>query len=190
MELYELIKRRRSIRKYETDPVPQEVITRILEIATWAPSGLNRQPWRFIVVIGDKKDELARAFREVAEAETMPAGQRSPRKEGLLRFVQILNEAPAIVVALSQTHEEPGLHKSFLESTAAAFSYLLLAATREGLGTCWMTGPLNEEQILRKILSIPDDMELVALTPLGYPDEDPAPKPRKPLEEVVTWLGD
>jgi nitroreductase len=84
---------------------------------------------------------------------------------------------------------QPGVRKMNLESVCAAFTQLLLAAASEGLGTCWMTGPLNNEAELRAILAIPESKELVCLTPLGYPDEHPPAPIRKPLEEFVTWIG-
>jgi nitroreductase len=76
-----------------------------------------------------------------------------------------------------------------LESVAAAFTQLLLAAANEGLGTCWMTGPLNNEAELRAVLDIPATKELVCLTPLGYADESPPAPARKALDECVTWVG-
>lgn len=189
MELYEAIKTRRSIRKFKPDPVPREVITKILEMATWAPSGLNWQQWRFLVVTGAKKDEVARSYGRIVEFGMPPAGQRSPQQEGYLQWAKTLGGAPVVIVALSPAHGQPGTRKMNLESVAASFSHLLLAATNEGLGTCWMTGPLNNEAELRKVLAIPDDKEIVAITPLGYPAESPVAAPRKNLDEVVTWIG-
>ncbi|WP_338825803.1 nitroreductase family protein [Neomoorella thermoacetica] len=189
LELYEAIKTRRSIRKFKPDPVPREVITKILEMATWAPSGLNWQQWHFLVVTGPKKDEVARSYGRIVEFGMPPAGQRSPQQEGFLQWAKTLGGAPVVIVALSPAHGHPALRKMNLESVAASFSHLLLAATSEGLGTCWMTGPLNNEAELRKVLAVPDDKEIVAITPLGYPAESPVAAPRKKLDEVVTWIG-
>lgn len=189
MDLYVVIKERRSIRRYKPDMVPKEVITRILEMATWAPSGLNWQQWEFLVVTGPKKDALAASYGRIVEFGMPPAGQRTPQQEDFLHWARTLGGAPVAVVALTRAHGQPGTRKMNLESVAAAFTILLLAATNEGLGTCWMTGPLNNETELRKVLEIPADKEIVAVTPLGYPAESPAPAPRKPLDEVVTWIG-
>ncbi|WP_258359619.1 nitroreductase family protein [Moorella sulfitireducens] len=189
MELYEVIKTRRSIRRYKPDMVPREVINRILEIATWAPSGRNWQQWEFMVISGSKKGELARSYGRVVEFGMPPEGKRSPEQESFLQWARTLGGAPVAIVALTRVHGQPGTRKMNLESVAAAFSYLLLAAANEGLGTCWMTGPLNNEMELRKILDISTDKEIVAITPLGYPDESPEAAPRKSLDEIVTWIG-
>lgn len=189
MELYAAIKARRSVRQYKPDMVPREVISRILEMATWAPSGLNWQQWEFMVLSGPKKDELARSYGRIVEFSMPPEGKRTPQQEGFLQWARTLGGAPVAIVALTRAHGQPGIRKMNLESVAAAFTHLLLAATNEGLGTCWMTGPLNNEAELRKILDIPAGKEIVAITPLGYPAESPEAAPRKSLDEIVTWIG-
>lgn len=191
MELYEAIEKRRSIRKFKPDPVPRETLNRILQKAIWAPSGNNLQPWEFIVVTGSKKEELAKSYGRITEFGFPPAGIRTEAQERFLEWAKTLGGAPVAVVALSPVHGDPLTRKMNLESVTAAFTYLLLAATAEGLGTCWMTGPLRNEKEVRRILEIPDDKEIVAITPLGYPDEDPVPPPRKDpeLKEKVKWFG-
>lgn len=158
-------------------------------MATWAPSGLNWQQWEFMVLAGVKKDELARCYGRIVELGMPPAGQRSPQQENFLQWARTLGGAPVAIVALTPVHGRPATRKMNLESVSAAFTHLLLAATSEGLGTCWMTGPLNNETELRQVLGIPDSKEIVAVTPLGYPDENPVAAPRKSLNEIVTWIG-
>jgi len=189
LELYEACRTRRSIRKFKPDMLPRELIARVLEIATLAPSGRNWQQWGFMVVTGPKKDDVARSYGRIVEFTMPPAGQRTPQQETFLKWAQTFGGAPVIIVALGPADGRPGVRKMNLESVAAAFAQMLLAATNEGLGTCWMTGPLNNEAELRTILKIPATKEIVALTPLGYPDENPPAPARKSLEEVVTWIG-
>ncbi|MGI9950923.1 nitroreductase family protein [Moorellaceae bacterium AZ2] len=189
MDLYEAIRKRRSIRKYKPDMVPRETIARLLEQAMWAPSGLNWQQWEFMVVTGPKKEELAASYGRITEFGFPPAGQRTPAQESFIQWAKTLGGAPVAIVALTPAYGDPAVRKMNLESVSAAFAYLLLAATAEGLGTCWMTGPLRNEKEIRRILEIPDDKEIVAMTPLGYPDEEPAPPPRKDQQEKIQWLG-
>ncbi len=189
MDLYQACQARRSIRKFKDKMVPRKLITKILEIATTAPSGKNWQQWEFMVITGPKKDEVARCYGRYVEFIMPPAGQRTPEQEEFLKWAYTYGGAPVIIAALCPAHGQPGIRKMNLESVAAAFTQLLLAATSEGLGPCWLTGPLNNEGELRKVLDIPATKELVCLTPLGYPDENPPAPARKPLEEFVTWIG-
>ncbi|MGB9662005.1 MAG: nitroreductase family protein [Moorellaceae bacterium] len=189
MELYEVFSKRRSIRKYKPDMVPKETINKILEYAMWAPSGRNWQTWEFLVVTGAKKEALAASYGRIAEFTMPPAGQRTPDQEKYLQWAKTFGGAPVAIVALTPVYGDPAIRKMNLESVSAAFCYLLLAATAEGLGTCWMTGPLRNESEVRHILEIPDDREVVAITPLGYPDEEPAAPPRRGLQEKIKWIG-
>lgn len=189
MELKQVCRTRRSIRKYKPDMISRELITSLLETATWAPSGLNRQQWEFIVIAGAKKDELARAYGRIVEFSMPPAGERTPQQKEFLQWSYNFGGAPVVIVAMTPAHGQPSVRKMNLESVSAAFTQLLLAAADEGLGTCWMTGPLNNENQLRKVLDIPNSKEIVALTPIGYPDETPAAPPRKKLDEFVSWIG-
>lgn len=191
MELYTAIEKRRSIRKFKPDPVPRETILRILQKATWAPSGQNLQPWEFIVVSGPKKEELAQSYGRITEFGLPPSGSRNEGQQRFIEWARTLGGAPVAIVALTPVHGDPLTRKMNLESVCAAFAYLLLAATAEGLGTCWMTGPLRNEREIRRILNIPDDREIVAITPLGYPDEEPLPPPRKDpeMKDKIHWIG-
>ncbi|MFH0748650.1 MAG: nitroreductase family protein [Candidatus Bathyarchaeota archaeon] len=155
MSFRKVLEERRSIRKYKPDPIPDELITEILESARIAPSSSNRQPWHFIVV-KDANKKKAFGLREWAV------------------------EAPAIIVGCVDTAVSPKWH---LVDFAIAFEHIILAATNLGLGTCWM-GRLENESA-KKILNIPENINVVAVTPLGYPDEKPEPKGRKTLSEIV-----
>jgi len=155
MEFTEVIKSRRSIRKYKPDPIPQEKLEALKEALRVAPSGSNRQPYRFIFVTdGGLRQRIA------AEAGN---GQ------------EFLNQAPLIVVAVCQKG------RSF--DTAIAVDHMILAAANEGLGTCWV-GWFKRE-VVAKILGISEEYEIPVIVPVGYPDESPGPRPRKPLSELI-----
>jgi len=168
--LFEIIKGRRSVRKFKPDPVPEEELREILEAATWAPSAGNTQEWRFIVVRDPGlKRELAAAAMEQ-------------------RF---LSEAPVVAVVcadlerIRRAYGERGVNVYALQDTAAATQNLLLAAHAKGLGACWV-GAFSEVQV-REALGLGQMMRPLALVPLGYPAQTPSPRPRRPLEEVVEY---
>ena len=169
MEFYEVIRTRRSIRAYRPDPIPEDAFNRVLEATRVAPSGSNRQPWRFIIV---KDEELKRRLAAAC---------------GNQGFIA---EAPVVVVAcgFDINYNRGGYmgEMSMLVDVSIAFTHLILAARAEGLGTCWIGAFDNEE--VKEILEIPEDVNVVAVTPLGYPKDDrfPEPGPRKPLTEMVT----
>lgn len=157
MDFTKVVKKRRSIRQYKADPVEDKVITEILESARLAPSAGNHQPCHFIVV-KDAETKKALGLREWAV------------------------EAPVIIVGCTDAALSQNWH---LVDFGIAFEHIVLAATNRGLGTCWM-GRLDNDTI-KKTLAIPETIRVVAITPLGYPDEEPEPKERKSLPEMVHY---
>jgi nitroreductase len=195
MELFEAVHARRAVRKYRPDPVPETEIKKILDAANQAPSAMNRQQWEFIVVTKTETiRELGVSFGAVIEELTrnLPAssGHGSLSREEFIRFAETYGGAPVAIVVLTDRADTEDFRRANLESASAAMENLLLAATALGLGTCWMTGPLRDEKALRRILSIPDTKELVAVTPLGYPAGiPPAPARIDPdLVQKVRWV--
>ena len=159
MEFDKVLKKRRSVRRYKADPVPRESVLKVLEAARIAPSAAHRQPWHFIVV------EDAEMRGKLAGRQTWAA------------------QAPVTVVALADEEASPSWCSN---DVGIAFEHLVLAATDLGLGTCWM-GLTRRDAEIRELLGTPDSLRVVAMTPLGVPDEEPAPKERKSLEEIVSW---
>jgi nitroreductase len=162
----DLVKARRSIRAYRSDPVPEDVLQRILEAARLAPTAANRQPMHLYVI----RDEELRA--RMLEAYSQ----------------QWFADAPVIICACARPSEawqrQDG--KSYADvDVTIAMDHLILAAAAEGLGTCWI-GAFKPDR-LRELLEIPPELEPVALTPLGYPDQEPAPTSRKSMDELVEY---
>lgn len=190
MDLITAIKSRRSCRKYKKDMVPREKIQRILEAANWAPSGRNWQQWEFLVVTGEKRDKIAEVYGRIVAAKWPDPKSRTPAQESFLEWAETLGDAPVVIVALTKKDPDPNVRKMNLESVSAAFQNLLLAAYAEGLGTCWMTGPLRREEELKQLLDVNEDLEIVALTPVGYPLEWPDPPVRidPDLKHKVRWM--
>ena len=169
MDIYEAINTRRSVRSYQDRPVPEEVLGRVLEAARWAPSANNRQPWRFVLV----EDEQRRQQLAHAANEQLFVGQ-----------------APIVVAAVSLQPDQVmtcGVSKSAVD-VAIAVDHLTLAATAEGLGTCWI-GAFSQEKVC-DILGVPDNHKVIILTPLGYPADEPVSRTRKPIEELVRYEQD
>jgi len=195
MELFEAIRSRRAVRQYRSDPVRKEDILTIIDAANRAPSAMNLQQWEFIVVTDrDTLRKMGASYRAIVGEFTRnwdPSPMRgSLSREEFIRFAESYGGAPAVIVALTDAADNDDLRRANLESASAAMENLLLAATALGLGTCWMTGPLRDEKALRRILAVPDDRELVAVTPLGYPAEIP-PTPARvdpELRQKVRWV--
>lgn len=166
MEFTRLIAERYSVRAYKPDPVEQDKLDRVLEAARLAPTAVNFQPFQLIVIhTQGREDELKRIYRKDW-------------------FVQ-----PPLVIAVCGLPERGWTRrdgKSFLDVDAAiVMDHLILAATDEGLGTCWIGN--FDVQAAREVLGLPDDVEPIVFTPLGYPDDEPKAKKRRPLSELVRY---
>jgi len=141
MEVFDAIKNRHSVRSYLSDDVPREKLNRILEAGRLAPSAGNIQPWHFIIVTDGKL--------------------RKKLSKG--RYAKFLVESPIVIVGCGDRRASPNWH---VVDTTIALQNMVLTATSEGLGTCWI-GSFNEKQV-KKILSIPERYRVVALLALGY----------------------
>lgn len=189
---------RRSIRRFQDRPVPRPVLERLLRAASAAPSAHNQQPWRFVVVSpGAERQRLAahmaQEFRKDLEADGLADDAIEPR---LARAVDRLVGAPAAIVLCCSTagerrhtdlRRQEAERTMALQSVSLAGGQLLLAAHAEGLGACWMCGPLFAPQAVRAALGLPDDWEPQAVIVLGWPAEKPTPPGRLPLDATVIW---
>ena len=165
MELYEAIKHRYSVRAYEDKAIEADKLDRILEAGRLAPSGNNRQAWKFVVA----RDVKLRAA--LAEACEQP----------------FLAKAPLIVAVIGLDPERKmscDIQADVVDCSIAT-AYMMLAATIEGLGTCWI-GHFKQD-LCRNLLNVPPNAKIVALMPIGYPDQPSRPKTRKTVGEVVSY---
>lgn len=194
-EFYKLIESRKSIRKYKTDAVPKETLERILEAATHAPSGKNRQNWRFFVVEGRKRDEYLEYSKKswLGVKDVLQKRLKPSLYEFTERFFYTLGNAPTIIFCYSQNDSEERYHTS-IGSVYMAVENLILAATAEGLGTCAMGAPLEIKSEVDKFLGVqkeksPDgsELELLCAVVVGWPDHEP-PKAARQSEGRITWL--
>lgn len=164
MDVFTAISQRKSVRAYQDRMIDEDTLRRVLEAGRIAPSAGNRQDWKFIVV---------------TDAETR-------KKLGVAARGQLfVSPAPVIIAGCAIAPEYVMMcgQSAGIIDVSIAFSFMMLQATELGLGTCWL-GAFDETAV-KKILGVPDHVRVVAMTPLGYPDEAPAGRPRKSMEEVV-----
>lgn len=191
-QVYKLIEARRSIRKYKKDAVPKEVLDRVLAAGTHAPSGKNRQNWRFFVVTGKKRDEYLK-YSQKSWTNIQPILQKRLKPslyEFTERFFYTLGDAPVIIFCYSVNDTEERYHTS-IGSVYMAVQNMITAATVEGLGTCPMGAPLEIKDDVDKFLNISNyakeetgEMELLCALVLGWPDHEPPKAPRQTERRV------
>ncbi|MFC1926860.1 nitroreductase family protein [Chloroflexota bacterium] len=166
MQFFELIEKRYSVRSYKPDPVEDYKIQRILEAARLAPTAANKQPFRLILInTAERGDELSRVY-------------------GKPWFTQ----APLVICACGiparAWKRRDG--KVYCDvDVAIAMDHLVLAAADLGLGTCWIAD--FDPVVAREVLRLPDDIEPIAFTPIGYPNDEPGLKKRRPVAELVNY---
>ncbi|BBO17934.1 nitroreductase [Candidatus Brocadia pituitae] len=202
MDVKEAIQKRRSIRRFTSDPVPDELIAQLLESARLAPSGSNTQPWRFIVV----KDAETRKKLQLASHHQRHVGQ-APVIIACCADIKAFGEFPKRIDELidagalpAKTREVfvPSLKKGGISADMKwhlliaatgnadiAIEHIVLHAVELGLGTCWVRW--FDDNKVKEILEIPDHVEIIALLPLGYPAEEPPQRPRFTLEKIVSY---
>lgn len=166
MEFSDLVQSRYSVRAYKPDPVEPEKLQRVLEAANLAPTACNRQPFQLIVVhTAGRQEELRRLYHREW-------------------FVQ----APLVIAMIAMPEaawsRRDGLNYAMVDATIA-FDHLILAAADLGLGTCWIAA--FDPQAVREVLQLPAAVEPVALTPLGYPADQPRLKQRQGVSGLVRY---
>lgn len=198
--IVDLIKRRRSIRKFSPRKVEDAVLREVLEAARWAPSAHNAQPWRFIVLTNDAlKRELAEAMATAWRADMTKDGVAVEARENMaVTSVERFTCAPVLVVAcltmkdMTKYADEPRQQCErdlAVQSLGSALQNMLLVAHAKGLGACWFSAPCFCKEAVRKVLNVPKDIESQALIVLGYPAEKPRAPSRKPLKSYVYFDG-
>lgn len=170
LDVFEAIKKRRSVRAYADEKVSEEDIERLIEAAMWAPSAGNIQPWEFVVV---KDVETKRKLSDAALDQTF------------------IEKAPVVIVVCadlnrsSRGYGSRGEHLYSLQDTAAATENILLAAQELGLATCWV-GSFREKAVA-KAVKAPRNLRPVAVVPVGHPAERPVAPPKRSVNEIVHY---
>lgn len=179
MELMDVILQRRSVRRYEPAPVPDELLEELLEAGLYAPSAVNRQPWYFVVIRSkEQMDKLVETMDYVSQRIEPNLKRRFERHPEVVKdttaFVRRLGGAPVCILAFRLKPDDVDDALSTTQSIAAAIENILLAAVDKGLGGCWLTAPVEARvgEQLRDIFA-PDKGTLVAMMTLGYPAQTP-----------------
>jgi nitroreductase len=168
MDVFEAIQKRKSSRSYESKPIPKETLEKLLEAARLSPSAKNIQPWHFIVVTdADKRKALSKGL-----------------------YAKFLSDTPAVIVLCGDQKASPDW---YVVDVALAGENMVIAATAEGLGTCWV-GSFDEGEV-KELLEIPEYLRVVALMAVGYAKDKASIKSkviqfirrRKTLSEIASW---
>ncbi len=188
METIKVIKERRSIRKFHDTMIPKEVLEEVLELAIKAPSGKNRQPWRFVVLQGKKKDELVYLMTHVINTHK----EKEMNIGSCEMSIKSMDEAPVMILVFNaySNVEEDYNHNRLLtdtQSIGASIETMILAAKDLGLGSLWICDIFYASREICSWLNRKD--ELVAGVTLGYANQLPYPRPRRPLSEVTEWMS-
>ena len=161
MEVFECIRRRRTIREYKSDPIPEDVLEKILQAGRWSPSSSNSQPWDFVVV------QDPSTLSELGRIATQGS---------------FISDAPLAIVIVMENAPRPQL------DAGRAIQQMELVAWSEGLGTCFVGVRIEDQQIaVKELLNIPSDLELITIMPYGYRPTsiNRTGTPRKDLADMV-----
>ena len=162
MSLVDILLSRKSIRRYEKREIPKDVMANILEAARQAPSAANRQPYRFIVITDNEiKKELSKGM-----------------------FNKFIQDSAVTIVGCADVGGFP-TGKWAVVDTSIALQNMVIAAWAMGVGSCWI-GDFKEDEV-KQLLKIPDKWKVVSLISLGYPAEQPQPRRKKSLEEIISY---
>ena len=199
-DIWETLYTQRAIRAWKTDPVPEELIWKVIEAGTKAPSGTNTQPWGFVVIQDDAirqaiSDQLHEGLKgneglpQMLEQRSQSADKTTRLMlKGAQRLFTNLASAPVFIIPCLYQVSSPAPEGLLSGSSIyGAVQNMLLAARALGLGTVMTTFQMAAEQILREQCNLPDDATPVALIPMGYPDAKFGPTTRKPVETVTHW---
>jgi nitroreductase len=191
MDFYDVVRNRRSTRKFKEDPVPPDVLSRILDAGWWAPSGGNAQPWRFVIVTDeDVKGKIAdictRSSSEAWAHFSSKAAAYLEQRGGTPNKLY-MRKIPVLIVVCYEVLANQSRDVA-LASAWVAIENMLLATTAEGLGGCpYTTYDSKEETALKETLQVPQQYNIAAIIQLGYGSAHATPPSRKRIEEIVSY---
>lgn len=185
MELKRVIKNRRSIRKYKCEEVPNELIEDLIECARLAPSAKNRQPWEFLIVKNNTKNEIADIMLEKEKGRNISLEKKLLNANSSVKATaKIIKEAPILILVFKQYNENWTTGDTL--SIGGAIEHICLRATDLGLGSLWIRDTVYSQKEIAKLVDY-ENMELISAIAVGYPDEEPKHRPRKKLDEILKW---
>ena len=201
----ELVKKRRSIKRFKTEPIPDEYVDKIIEAARWAPSGANSQPWEFIVV---KKQELKDTIGQFIKESNVLTFRMELTREPEQRFYKQASpsprsgyeDAPVYIILCGDPRTKDAYplnaflqkgESNFISGLASALLYMHLAATTLGLAFQWVsaTSAPSVQSFIKELLGIPRELQIYDMIALGYPASEPKPRLVRDKEEMVHYDG-
>jgi nitroreductase len=204
LDFLELIKNRRSIRRFKPDPIPDEYIEKIIEAARWAPSGFNSQPWEFLVVKDKRLTD--RILKSIDQHRNLIAAAESTGDKQKIRQMSLpwhdeemdYHIAPVLIILFSDTRTKvalPDMGKRYSDKTrllfnsslSCAYIYMQLAATTLGLATQWLGAMPEAVKVIKQILGVPEEFDFYEMMPVGYPGYKPRPKLLRPRDKMVHY---
>jgi nitroreductase len=187
--------KRQTVRRYKSDPVPEQALRQILDAARYGPTCMNQQPWKFLVVRDPAKIEamkkqtlgiLEKRFESFsAQRKDMKPEELQAQKERSLRFTEGYFTAPVYVVVLVDS-ESACSGYALKHDGPIAVGYMMLAARAFGYGTAYLTDGIPE-QVTREVLAIPARYQRICVTPIGVPDGWPKKQEKRKFDEIVAW---
>jgi nitroreductase len=191
MDVFEAIKSRRSNGLITNNPVPKELIEKILEAGTWAPSHFRTEPWKFFVLEGDSRMVLGEALAEIAE-KSMDDPTSETNKKKREKTLEKPFRAPVIITVAVEPNVSSDKVILIEEYGAvyAAIQNMLLAAHALGLGGYWRTGKPTYDPLMKKLFGVSDKGDVLGFLYFGYPKKEMPAGKRKSINEVTTWLSD
>lgn len=185
MELKETIKFRRSIRKFKNTDVSKEIIEDLIDCARLAPSAKNRQPWKFVVVKDDIKNQIADIMIEKEKNSKFSLERKIYNyNSSVLSTAKTIKESPILIIVL-KNYEDNWIIGDLL-SVGAAIEHICLRATDLGLGSLWIRDIVYTKKEIANLICH-SNMEVISAISIGYPNENPNQRPRKNLDEVLEW---
>ena len=196
-DVFEVMRTQRAVRRWTAEPVPDEVIERVIRAATWAPSGSNLQPWGFVVIRDAERRELiAEAIREsfrqfsgrLPDPDEIEDATQRRMIRGAVNLFGNFAAAPVLIIPCLVAAQSPAPEGLLAGSSIyPSIQNLMLAARAEGLGTVLTTPQDGIMETLRSEIGIPEEALPVAIIPMGWPDVNFGPVTRRPLEEFLHW---
>ena len=192
--LLEVARKRRTNRKFKSDPIPEGYIEKIIEVARWAPSGFHTQPWEFVAIT---EENVRKGIVELLDSKTPPIKNPDEDDKSLTGSFR---DAPAFIFALcdyrayvglphNAERSDPIVENIFCSSMASTFLLMHLAAAALGLSSQWYsaTGTPEVEEKIKNLIGIPDDLKIYDLMVLGYPAAPPAPKEVRDIKDMLHY---
>lgn len=182
MELKEAIENRRSIRKYKDIEVSDNIIADLIDCARLAPSAKNRQPWIYLIVKEQVKDNIADIM--LKQVENLGDERLNDKYSSVPTSARVIKEAPILILVFKDIDDD--WYTGDCLSIGGAIEHICLRATDLGLGSLWIRDIAYTKKEIANLVGY-DNMELISVISIGYPNQDPHQRPRKSLDEILYW---